>query len=71
MTAVSSIPGHLTTDEVAERVGISTSTWSAYVSRGHAPPADLRVGRTPLWRVETIRSWQAARPGRGARTDLP
>jgi hypothetical protein len=33
---------------------ISVSTWSAYVARKQAPPPDRRIGRTPLWRPETL-----------------
>lgn len=33
---------------------------------GDFPPPDMRFGRTPVWKVSTIRSWKNRRPGRGA-----
>ena len=49
---------------------LAVSTWAAMVSRGQAPRPDDYVGRTPRWAETTVRSWAAARPGRGARVDL-
>jgi len=55
----------LTTAQVADRVGISTSTWSSYVARGQAPAADGRYDkRTPWWYASTVDDWNRARPGR-------
>jgi len=55
----------LTTAQVADRVGISTSTWSSYVTRGQAPPADGRYDkRTPWWYAATVDAWNSTRPGR-------
>jgi hypothetical protein len=69
-----------TTDELtgnaaaAAHVGLSASTWRAYVARGQAPRADrtkIQSGHAlPVWDAATLDAWQAARPGRGARTDL-
>ncbi len=51
--------------------GTSPDTWSGYVTRRQAPECDSRddTGH-PWWFELTIREWVAARPGRGARTDL-
>ena len=49
---------------------ISRSTWSTYVSRGQAPVAEGRVGAYPVWRPDTIRKWQAGRPGHGGRKPI-
>ena len=54
----------------AHGIRITPSTWGAYTSRGHAPPPDRYVGRTPLWETATIDHWAQNRPGRGTRTDL-
>jgi hypothetical protein len=35
-----------------------------------SPKPDEYIGRTPRWRMSTIKSWAGNRPGRGARTDL-
>lgn len=55
-------------EDVAEFLGVRPDTVSSYVHRGHLPPPDGRLGRTPWWHPETVRAWE--RPGRGARTDL-
>lgn len=55
----------LTRSEVAERVGVTASTWGGYVSRGQAPEPVRRVGSTPLWRVRDVDAWQMSRRGRG------
>lgn len=53
--------------EAASHCGIPDATWRSYVSRGTAPPPDLRIGRTPAWRPSTVRGWHADRPGKGGR----
>lgn len=72
----------LTGPQVAGRLGISASTWRAYVARGQAPPPDdpddvdrhgqpvPKNRRIPRWQQSTIDTY-AARPKRpGTRTDL-
>jgi len=49
----------LTLTQVAEQLGLSMGTVSAYRSRGRMPEPDLQYGRTPLWKPETIRAWRA------------
>lgn len=56
--------------ECADHVGVTPSTWSAYVARDQAPSPTKHVGRTPLWDADEVRDWNANRLGRGARTDL-
>lgn len=51
--------------QVAEFLGITESSVSAYNSTGEMPAPDKRYGRTPLWRPETIREWHASRPRKG------
>lgn len=61
----------LTVAQVAARLGIAPSTWRSYVNTKHAPAKDGEYDRrTPWWFASTIDAWAAARPGRGARTDL-
>lgn len=66
------MPVMLTADEAAARAGVARDTWTSYVSRGQAPPHDSRDPATGqrLWWEGTIEHYLAARPGRGARTDL-
>lgn len=58
----------LRTAQIAERLGITSSTWSSYVTRGQAPKPDGHYdGRTPWWLASTVEAWHASRPGRGVR----
>ncbi len=57
---------YLSRKEFAERIGVTPGTLSRY----KLPPPDGMVGGDRGWLPETIDAWQAARPGRGARTDL-
>lgn len=57
-----------TRDQCAQHWEISPSTWSGYVTRGHAPQPYTHVGRTPLWDADTVRGYP--RPGQGSRSDL-
>jgi len=48
----------LTVKQVAERLGLSMSTVTAYRARGRMPKPDKQYGRTPLWKEETIAAWR-------------
>ena len=53
--------------EVAEVIGVSETTFRAYVSKKFAPQS---VGRDPktgvlLWDRDEIQRWHESRPGRG------
>ncbi len=57
--------------EIAEYIGVKAPTVRGYHSRGRLPgPDDSSVPDRPRWKPETIKAWQAARLGQGARTDL-
>jgi hypothetical protein len=53
--------------EAASHCHVTPATWRGYVHRGYGPAPDLRVGRTPAWRPETVRAWHTARPGKTGR----
>jgi hypothetical protein len=57
----------LTSTQVAERVGLSRKSISAYKSRRLMPAPDMQYGRTPLWSVETIDRWRAGVNSRTAK----
>jgi transcriptional regulator with XRE-family HTH domain len=60
---------YLSRKQVAERIGVTPGALSRY----NLPDPDVTVGTNPGvrgWLPATIDAWQAARPGRGARTDL-
>ncbi len=61
---------YLSRGEIADRLGLSVGTITAYDRRGYMPEPDATIGRVYGWLPETIDAWQADRPGRGARTDL-
>ena len=71
--------------DVAEYLGIDPDTWRSYVNRAKyereagrdrpnlapAPDGYEELSGRPWWWQSTIDAWNAIRPGRGARTDLP
>lgn len=57
--------GYLTIEQIAARLGVKPATVRQYHHRGDMPPADEHVGRSPVWKVETIDGWE--RPGLGWR----
>ncbi|MFS0703248.1 helix-turn-helix transcriptional regulator [Cellulomonas sp. 179-A 9B4 NHS] len=66
----------ITTEQAAALVGVSPSTWRAYLARrrqhgkGTIPEPVEYHGRTAMYDEDAVRAWHATRPGRGARTDL-
>ena len=66
MDGVSTPTRYLSLAEFAERVGVSADTLKNYA----LPEADGMIGRYRGWLPSTVEAWQAARPGRGTRTDL-
>ena len=60
-----------TASDCAAYLGISRSTWTAYVSREQAPEPDRRIGRTAVWRPATVTKWAEGRPRAGRRGDEP
>jgi len=49
---------YLTSKQIAELLGVSPKTISAYKARGQMPAPDREYGRTPLWRYSTIEKWR-------------
>lgn len=49
----------LTSDQVADYVGVHRNTITSYRARGQMPAPDQQYGRTPLWRRSTIDAWRA------------
>jgi hypothetical protein len=44
-------------DDIARRLKCSRRLVERLKSAGKLPPPDLRVGRMPRWKEETIRAW--------------
>ena len=57
----------LTRADAAALVGVSVSTWSAYVARGQAPAPTRRLYGKPLWSRTVVTEWRDNRPGQGAK----
>jgi len=49
---------YLTSKQIAELLGVSPKTISAYKARGQMPAPDREYGRTPLWKYSTIQEWR-------------
>lgn len=49
---------YLTSKQIAELLGVSPKTISAYKARGQMPQPDKQYGRTPLWKYSTIKEWR-------------
>ncbi|MET0417263.1 MAG: helix-turn-helix domain-containing protein [Actinoplanes sp.] len=58
--------GFLTTDQLAARLGIQRASIYRMRTRGDLPEPE-KVGRTPLWPVTVIETWEQSRPGHGWR----
>jgi predicted DNA-binding transcriptional regulator AlpA len=56
---------------VAKLAGVEVKTIAVYLARKTMPEPDYRVGRSPLWKMETIDAWLKRRPGKGWRGVRP
>lgn len=59
--------GYLTSDQLADKLGIKRGSVHRYRTRGDIPQPDEYVGRTPLWKETSIDAWLTERPGQGWR----
>jgi predicted DNA-binding transcriptional regulator AlpA len=51
--------------QVAKFLGVQEATVRSWVSRQRMPEPDGHVGRTPVWRGDTVREWARNRPRKG------
>lgn len=58
--------GFLTAEQLATRLGVQRATIYRMHTRGDLPKPEM-VGRTPLWPVPSIETWEQSRPGHGWR----
>lgn len=58
------IPGYLTSDQVAERLGINRQSVYNLVSRVADFPKPTKVNRTSLWAEAAVDEWRAKHPAR-------
>jgi predicted DNA-binding transcriptional regulator AlpA len=50
-------PLALRLDELADALGVNRRTLERERAAGRLPRPDLKIGKMPLWRVETVRDW--------------
>ena len=58
------IPGYLTTEQAAERLGINPQSVYNLANRAADFPRPVKVGRTSLWPEGAVNTWRAAHPKR-------
>jgi predicted DNA-binding transcriptional regulator AlpA len=51
----------LTNTDIAKLTGLKIETLHTYRSRNTLPEPDKYMGRTPVWKLETIQSWVSDR----------
>jgi len=44
-------------EELAAAIGVSRRALERELSAGRFPKPDLRIGKMPLWRIDTIQDW--------------
>lgn len=63
------IPGYLTSDQAAERLGINRQSLYNHASRTPDFPKPVKVGRASLWPESEINAWRAKHPKRRRAAD--
>lgn len=58
------IPGYLTSDQVAARLGINRQSVYNLVNRVADFPEPEKIGRASLWPEAAVDEWRAKHPGR-------
>ncbi|MDQ0809870.1 putative DNA-binding transcriptional regulator AlpA [Streptomyces sp. B3I7] len=61
------IPGYLTADQVAARLGIKRQSVYNLANRVADFPKPTKVGRTSLWLEAAVDDWRAKHPARRRR----
>lgn len=65
------IPGYLTSDHVAARLGINRQSVYNLASRVADFPQPTKVGRTSLWSEAAVDEWRAKHPARNRKPQKP
>lgn len=58
------LTGYLTSDEAAERLGITRQSLYNVANRSPDFPKPKKVGRTPMWPEGEVDAWRAQHPKR-------
>lgn len=59
------IPGYLTSDNAAARLGINRQSLYNLASRAQDFPKPVKIGRASLWPTLEIDAWRTKHPKRG------
>jgi excisionase family DNA binding protein len=62
------IPGYLTAEETAKRLGITRQSLYNLVSNTEGFPKPEKLGRTSLWPEAAVDAWRAKHPARRRRS---
>jgi prophage regulatory protein len=65
------IPGYLTSDQVAARLGINRQSVYNLVNRADDFPKPEKIGRASLWVEGAVDEWRAKHPKRGRHGESP
>lgn len=63
------IPGYLTSDQVAARLGINRQSVYNLANRSPDFPKPVKVGRASLWPEAAIDEWRSVHPARQKRAN--
>lgn len=63
------IPGYLTSDQVAARLGINRQSVYNLVNRVADFPKPSKIGRASLWSEAAVDEWRAKHPARRKRDE--
>lgn len=58
------IPGYLSTEKAAERLGVNPQSIYNFANRSPDFPKPVKVGRTSLWPIDGLDSWRTRHPAR-------
>jgi predicted DNA-binding transcriptional regulator AlpA len=58
------IPGYLTTEQAAKRLGINPQSVYNLVNRAPDFPKPVKIGRASLWPLDGIDAWRVKHPAR-------
>jgi predicted DNA-binding transcriptional regulator AlpA len=58
------IPGYLTTEQAAKRLGINPQSVYNLATRARDFPKPVKIGRTSLWPEAGLDAWRAKHPTR-------
>lgn len=62
------IPGYLTTDQAAQRLGVNRQTIYNLANQAPDFPRPVKIGRASLWPADEVDAWRTNHPARRKRS---